>query len=55
MFGTFYLLCLYRSQDYLGALDGTFVLVTVRTPVQDRYSNRKQQLATNVLGVCDLT
>lgn len=34
-------------------LDGTFVPVTVPTPVQGRYRNRKQQLATNVLGVCD--
>jgi hypothetical protein len=37
----------------LGALDGCHVDVCVNIPDQGRYRNRKQQITTNMLGVCD--
>jgi hypothetical protein len=37
----------------LGALDGTHVDVLVPLKDQGQYRNRKQQITTNVLGVCD--
>ncbi|KAA0060664.1 retrotransposon protein [Cucumis melo var. makuwa] len=39
--------------NFLGALDGTYIKVNV--PVNDRvrYRTRKGEVATNVLGVCD--
>jgi hypothetical protein len=39
--------------DYLGALDGTHVDVLVPLKDQGRYRNRKQQITSKVLGVCD--
>ena len=39
--------------DGLGALDGTHVDVRVSALKQGRYRNRKQDVTTNVLGVCD--
>jgi hypothetical protein len=39
--------------DCLGALDGTHIDVNVPLTDQGRYRNRKQQITTNVLGVCD--
>ncbi|XP_027153599.1 protein ALP1-like [Coffea eugenioides] len=39
-------------QDCLGALDGTYVKVHVLLRDQGRYRNRKNEIATNVLGVC---
>lgn len=39
--------------DGLGALDGTHVDVRVSAVKQGRYRNRKQDVTTNVLGVCD--
>ena len=39
--------------DGLGALDGTHVDVSVSALNQGRYRNRKQDVTTNVLGVCD--
>ncbi|KAA8538077.1 hypothetical protein F0562_027685 [Nyssa sinensis] len=40
------------SQNCLGALDGTYIRVKV--PIEDkaRYRTRKNEIATNVLGVC---
>lgn len=40
-------------EDCLGALDGTHIDVHVPLADQGRYRNRKQQITTNVLGVCD--
>ena len=40
-------------EDCLGALDGTHIDVFVPLADQGRYRNRKQQITTNVLGVCD--
>lgn len=40
-------------KDCFGALDGASVPVTVATHAYGRYRNRKQVLATNVVGVCD--
>jgi len=40
-------------EDCLGALDGTHIDVLVPLADQGRYRNRKQQITTNVLGVCD--
>ncbi|KAG8372731.1 hypothetical protein BUALT_Bualt12G0097300 [Buddleja alternifolia] len=37
----------------IGALDGTFVDLTVPAEVKSKYRNRKGALSTNVLGVCD--
>ncbi|KAF8408995.1 hypothetical protein HHK36_005066 [Tetracentron sinense] len=37
----------------LGALDGTYVNLTVPIEDQPRYRNRKYNISTNVLGVCD--
>jgi hypothetical protein len=39
--------------DGLGALDGTHVDVRVSLAKKGRYRNRKQDITTNVLGVCD--
>ena len=40
-------------EDCLGALDGTHINVCVPLADQGRYRNRKQQITTNVLEVCD--
>ncbi|KAL6883505.1 hypothetical protein ACP4OV_010919 [Aristida adscensionis] len=40
-------------EDCLGALDGTYIDVLVPLRDQGRYKNRKQNITTNVLGVCD--
>ncbi|XP_047310139.1 protein ROOT HAIR DEFECTIVE 3 homolog 1-like [Impatiens glandulifera] len=40
-------------KDCLGALDGTHVEMIIPLKDQGRYRNRKQQITTNVLGVCD--
>ncbi|GJN39964.1 hypothetical protein PR202_gb29121 [Eleusine coracana subsp. coracana] len=40
-------------EDCLGALDGTHVDVYVPLRDQGMYRNRKQQITTNGLGVCD--
>ncbi|XP_024198698.2 protein ALP1-like [Rosa chinensis] len=37
----------------LGALDGTFIDLTVPIEDKPRYRNRKGDISTNVLGVCD--
>ncbi|KAI3453553.1 hypothetical protein Pfo_010216 [Paulownia fortunei] len=37
----------------VGALDGTFVELTVPAEDRSRYRNRKGVISTNVLGVCD--
>ncbi|CAB4319379.1 unnamed protein product [Prunus armeniaca] len=39
-------------ENYLGALDGTHIPVTVLAEERPRYRNRKGDLSTNVLGVC---
>ncbi|KAK9012050.1 hypothetical protein V6N11_040120 [Hibiscus sabdariffa] len=36
----------------LGALDGTFIKVNVASSDRPRYRTRKNEIATNVLGVC---
>ncbi|CAL8083472.1 unnamed protein product [Prunus armeniaca] len=48
------------SEEYLklhpcaiGALDGTHIPVTVFADDRPRYQNRKEDISTNVLGVCD--
>ncbi|KAH6807938.1 hypothetical protein C2S51_029046 [Perilla frutescens var. frutescens] len=40
-------------QDCLGALDGTYIQMQVPTVDKPRYRSRKDDIATNVLGVCD--
>jgi hypothetical protein len=39
-------------QNYLGALDGTYVEVHVPKIDKPRFCSRKGVVATNVLGVC---
>ncbi|CAM0949769.1 unnamed protein product [Alopecurus aequalis] len=39
--------------DGLGALDGTHIKLRVPVHKQGRYRNRKHDITTNVLGVCD--
>jgi hypothetical protein len=39
--------------DYLGALDGTHILIHVPLEEQSRYRNRKGTLSQNVLAVCN--
>ncbi|KAK9031630.1 hypothetical protein V6N11_058596 [Hibiscus sabdariffa] len=39
-------------QGCLGALDGTFIKVNVSSSDRPRYRTRKNEIATNVLGVC---
>lgn len=39
-------------QDCLGVLDGTYIKVNVLLRDQGRYRNRKNEIVTNVLGVC---
>ena len=36
----------------MGALDGTYIVVTIPTTDSAKYRTRKAHLATNVLGVC---
>ncbi|CAN1153471.1 hypothetical protein LINPERPRIM_LOCUS14728, partial [Linum perenne] len=38
----------------LGALDGTYIPLTVPTEDESRYQSRKGHISTNVLGVCDV-
>ncbi|KAI4346116.1 hypothetical protein L6164_013195 [Bauhinia variegata] len=40
------------KEDCLGALDGTYIAVTLSASDRPRYQTRKGGLATNVLGVC---
>ncbi|KAA0036769.1 retrotransposon protein [Cucumis melo var. makuwa] len=40
-------------ENYLGALDGTYIKVNVLESDRARYKTRKGEVATNVLGVCD--
>ncbi|XLR32167.1 hypothetical protein S83_060067, partial [Arachis hypogaea] len=37
----------------LGALDGTYINVTVSEKDKSRYQTRKGKISTNVLGVCN--
>ncbi|XP_059287492.1 uncharacterized protein LOC132040828 [Lycium ferocissimum] len=37
----------------LGALDGTYIPIRVRSEQEPRYKTRKGEIATNILGVCD--
>lgn len=37
----------------LGALDGTYIKVNVPQDDRPRYRTRKEEVATNILGVCD--
>ena len=39
-------------QNCLGALDGTYIKVHVPEVDKPRYRTRKNEIATNVLGVC---
>ncbi|KAI5336030.1 hypothetical protein L3X38_026164 [Prunus dulcis] len=41
-------------ENCIGALDGTHILVTMSVEDRQRYRNRKGDISTNVLGVCDL-
>ncbi|XVE86227.1 hypothetical protein DITRI_Ditri18aG0018500 [Diplodiscus trichospermus] len=36
----------------LGALDGTYIRVNVKAVDRPKYKSRKNEIATNVLGVC---
>ncbi|CAN1153562.1 hypothetical protein LINPERPRIM_LOCUS14773 [Linum perenne] len=38
----------------LGALDGTYIPLTVPKEDESRYRSRKGHISTNVLGVCDV-
>ncbi|KAH6836845.1 hypothetical protein C2S53_008557 [Perilla frutescens var. hirtella] len=40
-------------KGYLGALDGTYINVTVINTDKPKYRTRKGQISTNVLAVCD--
>ncbi|BFG41564.1 hypothetical protein CerSpe_278380 [Prunus speciosa] len=40
-------------ENCIGALDGTHIPVTVSAEDRPRYRNRKGDISTNVLGVCD--
>ncbi|XLU79423.1 hypothetical protein S245_002844, partial [Arachis hypogaea] len=40
--------------DCLGALDGTYIDVTIPEKDKSRYRTRKSKISTNVLGVCNL-
>ncbi|KAK6127054.1 hypothetical protein DH2020_039195 [Rehmannia glutinosa] len=40
-------------KGYLGALDGTYIKVTVSESDKGRYRTRKCDIAVNMLGVCD--
>ncbi|XLR03664.1 hypothetical protein S83_069862, partial [Arachis hypogaea] len=40
-------------KGYLGALDGTYIDVTVPKSDKSRYRTRKSRISTNVLGVCN--
>ncbi|CAN1153470.1 hypothetical protein LINPERPRIM_LOCUS14728, partial [Linum perenne] len=42
------------SSRSLGALDGTYIPLTVPTEDESRYQSRKGHISTNVLGVCDV-
>ncbi|KAK9290903.1 hypothetical protein L1049_009082 [Liquidambar formosana] len=39
-------------KNYLGALDGTYIRINVLKVDKPRYRTRKNDIATNVLGVC---
>ncbi|CAN1154521.1 hypothetical protein LINPERPRIM_LOCUS41164, partial [Linum perenne] len=41
-------------QGSLGALDGTYILLTVSKEDESRYRSRKGHISTNVHGVCDV-
>ncbi|KAG8373757.1 hypothetical protein BUALT_Bualt11G0058300 [Buddleja alternifolia] len=43
----------YQIVNAIGALDETFVELTVPPEVKSKYRNSKGALSTNVLGVCD--
>ncbi|XLR24066.1 hypothetical protein S83_051966, partial [Arachis hypogaea] len=42
-----------RFKDCLGALDGTYIEVTVPESEKEKYRTRKGKICTNVLGVCN--
>ncbi|XP_038889231.1 uncharacterized protein LOC120079121 [Benincasa hispida] len=42
-------------QNYLGALDGTYIKINVSVAVHPHYHTRKDEIATNVLAVCSPT
>ncbi|CAN1154524.1 hypothetical protein LINPERPRIM_LOCUS41164, partial [Linum perenne] len=42
------------SSRSLGALDGTYILLTVSKEDESRYRSRKGHISTNVHGVCDV-
>ncbi|XP_021859976.2 protein ALP1-like isoform X2 [Spinacia oleracea] len=48
--------CTYKRwkwfKNCIGALDGTYIKVNVRTVDKPRYRSRNRDIATNVLGVC---
>ncbi|KAL4343681.1 hypothetical protein AHAS_Ahas11G0102700 [Arachis hypogaea] len=43
----------YFNKNCLGALDGTYIDVTVPEEDKSRYRARKGKISTNVLGVCN--
>ena len=40
-------------QDYIGAIDGTHIPITMSPSLQDPYCNRKGGLSQNVMAACD--
>ncbi|XVF23423.1 hypothetical protein REPUB_Repub13aG0036700 [Reevesia pubescens] len=48
----FMLLFYWKQENYLGALDGTYVKVNALENDKPRYRTRKNEIATNVIGVC---
>ena len=48
-----FILITLRKQNYLGALDGTYIKVNVSAVDRPRYRTRTGEIATNVLAVCD--
>ena len=42
----------YTLQNSLGTLDGTYIKANIPTSERPRYRTRKDEVATNVLGVC---
>ena len=51
---TLSLIISYALQNFLGALDGMYIKVDIPTSEQAKYRTHKGEVATNVLGVCDM-
>ena len=43
---------MFLGLKLFGALDGTYIKVNVESTDRPKYKSRKNEIATNVLGVC---